>query len=239
MSDIPLTRGAKEVVNGYVVDSKGVRANIDKLEETLLKLGSGEPVSQNQDSDDESISSKEAVEDEDFTIDEEGCHLDKDSLLSFIGVSPSSLPKKSNKSKNTNKSSNTNPYYSQIIEELNNIPISEETYETDVKIIIDAIREASRNLKVKRIVANTMAIAKNAKDFYYTKEAANVKEGMRVVFSILGNKFSMSAKGNLTGTEAFYIQVNGDTLDGIVLRKNSGEYEDVTENFIIEIKRVQ
>ncbi len=122
--------------------------------------------------------------------------------------------------------------YQPIWDELQKIPFSDD-YKQEITLIAKAVKEASRDLKIKRIIANTKVLAKNAQKFYYSDS------GIRVIFSILGNKFSMAAKGDFTGMEAFYIQVNGDSLDGVVLRKTENEdYKDVTSNYNIEIKRV-
>lgn len=234
MTDIPSTRGHKEIIDGKTVDTHGVHINNSLLEDALLKVGKGETVN-DESAEDLDITEGEVEKDDDFIIDKNGCHLDKDSLLSNISslVSTPQAKMSASKGKTTKTAKVDFGIYNPILEELVNIPLSEETYEADMEILKSAIRTAAKELKVRRIVANTKAIAKNAQNFYHSEE------GMRVIFSILGNKFSMAVKGNLTGMEAFYIQVNGDSLEGIVLSKSSnGEYADVTENFNIQIKKV-
>jgi hypothetical protein len=236
MTNIPSTRGAKEVINGKTVDMQGVHISDSFLEAALLKAGEGEAITESEgDVEDYDITDGETAKDEDFLIDKDGCHFDKDSLLSSISsfASVSKINTNVNKSKGNKAAKTDFGIYNPILEELVKIPISEETYETDMDILKSAIKTAAKELKIRRIIANTRSIAKNAQNFYYSEE------GMRVVFSILGNKFSMAVKGDLTGMEAFYIQVNGDTLEGIVLQKSSnGNFSDATENFDIQINKV-
>lgn len=235
MADIPSTRGHKEVIDGKTVDMHGVHINDSFLEAALLKAGKGEAVNSDNDVEDHDITEGEVEKDGEFVIDKNGCHLDKDSLLSSISsfASVPQMKMSASKGKTTKAAKADFGIYNPILEELVKIPLSEETYETDMEILRGAIRTAAKELKVRRIVANTKAIAKNAQNFYQSEE------GMRVVFSILGNKFSMAVKGELTGMEAFYIQVNGDSLEGIVLQKSpDGDFADATGNFDIQIKKV-
>jgi hypothetical protein len=235
MTNIPSTRGAKEIIDGKTVDMQGVHISDSFLEAALLKVGKGEATTSDEGVEDHDITEGDVEKDDAFIIDKNGCHLDKDSLLSSIGALASIPQMKMTASKGKGAKSIKVDFgiYAPILEELVKIPISEETYETDMEILRGAIRTAARDLKIRRIVSNTKAIAKNAQNFYHSEE------GMRVVFSILGNKFSMAVKGELTGMEAFYIQVNGDSLEGIVLQKSSsGDFSDATENFVIQIKKV-
>lgn len=234
MADIPIMRGKKETINGKVVDMKGVHIDDSFLEAALLRAGKGETLTNNDSGlEDQDITEGEVERDNEFVIDKNGCHLDKDSLLSSMSSFVPQLKTSSNKGKVTKNAKADFGIYNPILEELVKIPISEDTYEADMEILRGAIRTAAKELKIRRIIANTKAIAKNAQNFYHSKE------GMRVIFSILGNKFSMAIKGELTGMEAFYIQVNGDSLEGIVLQKSlNGDFSDATENFNIQIKKV-
>lgn len=224
------TRGKKEVVNGFEVDQMGAHINTSALENALTKIAAGEQV----DVEGEKVTNGEVVEDEGFVVDEKGVHFDLSSLASSLASSGSMPPMQVKTAGKNKKKAEAIDFgvYQPIWEELKKIPFSKETYEDDIKMLANAIKEASRELKVRRIVANTQALAKNAQNFYYSDG------GMRTVFSILGNRFSMAVKGELTGMEAFYIQVNGDSLDGIVLRKDEeGNYSDATKDFQVFIKR--
>jgi len=226
-------RGKKETIDGLVVDQQGVHLDLNAVHKKVQSAMEGDSIYSENDGPDiqgetETIDGK--------ILDKQGFHLDKDDLLSTIA---SSIGKtQSNKTYNKGKSSQKSAsidlgMYQPVWEELQQIPFSE-NYQQEMGIIAKAVKEAAKGIKVKKIIANTQAIAKNAQKFYYTNE------GMRVVFSILGNRFSMAAKGDFTGMEAFYIQVNGDSLDGIVLRKDeTGDYKDVTESYKIDIKRAE
>lgn len=242
-SDGHSLRGQKEVVNGHVIDQQGAHLNEKALEEMLLKAARGElpKVSGGEHAVSASSDDGPAVEGDSEFIDgklisKAGVHMDRDSLLASL-TSQMGLKPIKNAIKNSKAQSSREPLdlgmYQPIWEELQQIPFSENS-EQEVLMIAKAVKEAAMGLKVKKIIANTQALAKNAQKFYYSDE------GMRIVFSILGNRFSMAAKGDFTGSEAFYIQVNGDTLDGIVLRKEEdGNYKDVSESYSIKIKQVK
>jgi hypothetical protein len=231
MDEMTNIRGAKEIINGRLVDDKGVHLDQSHFENILMKVAAGEEVSP-----EEAVSpSGETVKEDDFVIDDKGCHFDKDSLVSSL-ASLSSLPKMTVKSSGKQKKAESIDFgiYQPIWDELQKIPLSKDSYEADIKALAGAIKEASKEIKIRRIVANTQSIAKNAQNFYYSEG------GMRTVFSILGNRFSMIVRGELSGSEAFYIQVNGDNVEGIVLKKEeNGDFADVTKNFQVHIKREQ
>jgi hypothetical protein len=236
-------RGRKEIINGQEIDQSGLHLKESAIEELLLKAGLGESSS--------SKNSEEVNSEEDLDlqgdvenvngmlVDKNGFHLNKDSFLSTItssikSVSSANFAKKpQNKGKQAqNAASFDLGMFQPVWEELSKIPFSENS-EEEMQPIVKAIREAGASLKVKKIIANTKLLAKNAEKFYYSDA------GVRAVFSILGNKYSMGAVGEFTGKEAFYIQVNGDSLEGIVLLKDdSGDYSDITNKYKIEIKRV-
>lgn len=233
-NDFPL-RGKKEQINGLVVDQQGVHIDEGLIESAILKAAKSSTGQEEHNSgeDGPDIDGETDVVDGQI-VDKQGFHLDKDDLLSNL---TSSLNiKKSNNVINRGKASLKSAsidlgIYQPVWEELNKIPFSDNS-EQEMLIIAKAVKEAAMDLKVKRIIANTKVVSKNAQKFYYSKD------GVRVIFSILGNRFSMAANGDFTGMEALYIHVNGDSLDGIVLRKDeTGEFKDVTQNYKIEIKR--
>ena len=241
-SDGNSLRGKKEIVNGHVIDQQGAHLNEKALEEMLVKAAKGElPKVSGEHAVTSGGEDGPATEGDTETIDgklisKAGVHLDKDSLLASL-TSQMGLKPIKNAIKNSKSQSSREPIdlgmYQPIWEELQQIPFSENS-EQEIIMIAKAVKEAAMGIKVKKIIANTQSLAKNAQKFYYSDE------GMRIVFSILGNRFSMAAKGDFTGSEAFYIQVNGDTLDGIVLRKEEdGNYSDVSEKYSIRIKQVK
>lgn len=233
-SDGPSLRGQKEQIDGLTVDAQGVHLDENLIKEALNKVATSGVDSIGGKDDGPDIQGETETIDGKI-IDKQGFHLNKDELLSSIassiGLKSSNI---ANKGKASSKSASLDlGMYQPVWEELQQIPFSDNC-EQEMHIIAKAVKEAARDLKIKRIIANTQAVAKNAQKFYYSND------GMRVIFSILGNRFSMAAKGDFTGMEAFYIQVNGDSLDGIVLRKDeSGNYKDITANYKIEIKRAQ
>jgi len=249
-SDGPGLRGQKEIVNGHMIDQQGAHVNEKALEEMLLKAAKGESPKVSNESHSSSFSREDgpAIEGDSDIIDGKlisraGVHLDRDSLFATI-TSKMGLKSSKNAINNSKTQSSRDPLdlgmYQPIWEELQKIPFSENS-EQEILIIAKAVKEAAKTvkeasmgLKAKKIIANTQSLAKNAQKFYYSNE------GMRIVFSILGNRFSMAAKGDFTGSEAFYIQVNGDTLDGIVLRKeDDGNYTDVSGSYSIKINQVK
>jgi len=227
-------RAKKEIVNGFVVDQSGFHLDNDKLEAAILSKVTSE-TSYSGDPDDSPDIEGDVEQVDGKIMDKNGFHLDKDDLLSSI-ASNMGLP---SPAKNLAKGKSSKKYaintssgiLQPILEDLEQIVFSE-NYEDEISIIRKAIKEAAKDLKVRRIISNTKLIAKNAQKFYQSEN------GMRTIFSILGNKFSMSAIGDFTGNEAFYLQVNGDTLDGVVLRKNElGDFSDVTSDYNVEVKK--
>ncbi len=226
----------KEIVDGFVVDKQGVHLDLEAVQKKVIQAADKESpsVASNNGLGSESLTEGESIVIDGEIIDKHGFHINDD-FLSNISASIKINPAKNSKVSKVNKESSSSVdlgMYQPIWDELQKIPFSDD-YKNEINLIAKAVKEASRDLKVKRIIANTKVLAKNAQKFYYSDS------GIRVVFSILGNKFSMAAKGDFTGMEAFYIQVNGDSLDGVILRKTEDEdYKDVTNNYNIEIKRV-
>lgn len=237
-------RGKKEMINGKVIDQQGIHLDESFIEKTLIQasLGNSGQTGGYETSEDDVVDLEGDFEEIDGNlVDKNGMHLNKDSLFESLSsslsdgkLSKNSHPKKetNNKGKSDKISANIDlGIYQPVLEELNKVPFSSD-FENEIKIFVNAVKEASKDLKIKKIVSNTKAIAKNAQKFYHSSD------GMRVVFSILGNKFSMSANGEFMGNEAFFIQVNGDSLDGIVLRKDdNGDYADVTDSYKVAIKK--
>jgi len=224
-SDEPIITG-QEQINGMTVDKQGFHLDLEKTKEAIL---SGASASSSEDG---PAIVGEATEIDGLVIDKQGFHLDKDDLAANIlaSMKQSPIKKLSTKGKSSKNAGIDLGVFQPIWEELQEIPFSE-NYE-EIGHIRNAIRQAAKDIKAKKIVANTQALVKNAQKFYHSDE------GMRVIFSVLGTKFSMAAKGSFTGREAFYLQVNGDTLDGIVLRKDeNGDFQDVTQSYSIQIKR--
>lgn len=230
-------RGEAEQVDGRIVDRQGVHLDEETIKNALLKgaaKAAGASVDESGEPDGpDIIGDTELVEGQ--VMDKQGFHLDMgavaSSVASSVGMAP--VKKSSTKGKTANNSADLDlGLFQPIWEELQQIPFSEDNYRNEIAAITKAVKQAGNELKIQKIVANTKALAKNAQKFYQSDS------GMRVVFSILGNKFSMSAKGSFTGGEAFYLQVNGDTVDGVVLRKDeNGDFSDVTESYKVLVEK--
>lgn len=212
----------KEEIDGHVIDKQGFHLDNSQIEAAILSQktnnAQGEVIS--------TSGPKEEVDG--HLVDKQGFHLDHESLFSNFAsiIDPKGINKISNKQDNIDLG-----ILQPIFEEIRSIPFSDK-YEEEINLIRKAIRTVGKDIKAKKIAANTVKLAKNAQKFYQSDN------GMRIVFSVLGNKFSMLAEGEFTGEEAFYLQINGDNLEGIVLRKNNEDFEDVTSEYSIAIKRV-
>lgn len=205
-------RGQKEVIKGRVVDKQGVHLDDAAIENALLKAAAGQK--NEDDVDDTTVHAADAEEVNGEMVDEEGVHLSKDTLLASLlpAAKVKNINTSAKKGKETQKTANIDlGMYQPIWEELQKIPFSD-NYEQEIKVVRNAIKQAAMEFKVKKIIANTKSVAKNAEKFFYTGDT------VRIVFSILGNKFSMAAAGDFTGKEALYIQVMGDSLEGQVLK---------------------
>lgn len=227
-------RNQKEVINGRVVDNQGVHLDADSIENAILKAASGEFAGDR--ASEEMHYSGDSEEIDGSIVDKEGVHLDKDSLLANLlggGKIMPQITSSRNKGKSVTKTANIDlGVYQPIWDELKNIPMSDKMDE-EIQILAKAVREAAMEFKAKRIIANTQKVVKNAEKLYYTSNT------VRVVFSILGNKYSMSAKGSFTGREIFNLKVSGNDLEGQIFRADEeDEFADVTADFKIGIQRV-
>ena len=104
--------------------------------------------------------------------------------------------------------------------------------EKEIAQIHAAVKAEMTKLCANRVVANTQAKVKTAKNFYYGKTGS-----LRIEFSILNQKYSMLAKGAFTGDEILYPTVEGDKVVGLVMRETHQGLEDATSNFSITISQ--
>jgi hypothetical protein len=225
-------RGHKELVKGKVVDKQGVHISADDLEAKLLKVGSGEKI---EDATAHTLAA-DAEEIDGQMVDKDGVHMSKDEVFASLlnKFAPRKQASKNNIEKTVNKTSANIDLgmYQPVFEELSKIPFSA-NFEQEMKTIAEAVKTAGMQFKVKKIIANTKTLAKNAQKFYYSDD------NVRFIFSILGKKYSMAAQGDFHGNEALHVSVDGDELQGTVLRiKNDGDYTDVTSNYKIKIVEV-
>lgn len=223
-------RGKQEVVKGKVIDQQGVHLDASALENNLLKVGSGQSV----DFSDEQYSNN-AEEIDGKLIDEDGVHLSKDDLLASLmqGMAPQVKTSHNYKQKVDKKSTASIDFgiYQPVLDELSKIPFSD-NYEEEMRKIADAVKTAGMQFKVKKIIANTKTLSKNAQKFFYSDN------NVRFVFSILNTKYSLAATGDFHGNEALHVQVDGDKLVGLVLRLfDNGDYSDVTSEYKLKIER--
>ena len=166
----------KEIVDGFVVDKQGVHLDLEAVQKKVIQAADKESpsVASNNGLGSESLTEGESIVIDGEIIDKHGFHINDD-FLSNISASI------------IISSSVDLGMYQPIWDELQKIPFSDD-YKNEINLIAKAVKEASRDLKVKRIIANTKVLAKNAQKFYYSDS------GIRVVFSILGNKFSIDRK---------------------------------------------
>lgn len=222
-----------EYVDGQVLDNKGIHLDLNKVANSIVDAAvNGLPSSEDGVvSNNPSLYKGEVEEVEGRLMDKSGFHLDASGFLADMASTLGSKGMKKLANKNAKNKTADYGQLQPIWEELEQIPFTD-NYEEEIALVRQAIRQVGKDIKAKNIVANTKKLAKNAQNFYHSDS------GMRVVFSILGHRFSMAAKGDFTGREAFYLQVNGDSLDGIVVRQDeNGDFGDVTANYLIEIKR--
>jgi hypothetical protein len=226
MSD---TRGKSEIINGMKVDDKGVHLDFDKVAKKVVAAAQGENV-------EEDIYSSDAIEIDGHICDKDGFHLNTSSFCNqFV---PSNQTNAKNREDLTNIKMGA---LAPIFEELQKINWSPEKYKDQIETIRKEISRIGKDMRASSIASNTKKISKNAQKFFSNDTS------MRVVFHVLGKKFSMSAEGNFTGEEAMSLQLHdfdADVLhekcfDGIVYRKNDeGKYIDVTSEYKITIKKV-
>jgi len=209
---------------------QGVHLDLTKIEQKVISAANGE-----ESVEDGPEVESDAIVEEGMLVDKHGVHLDKNNILASmsknLGISFDN--KSSFKGKVAKNTGSIDVGLLQPIwDEIQNIPFSEQEFAEEISLLRTAIREVGKDIKAKKIAANTRKLAKNAQKFFQSDI------GMRVVFSILGQKFSMFAEGEFSGDEAFYLQASGDSLEGIILKKDeSDQLVDVTENFKINIQK--
>lgn len=227
-------RGRKEIVNGKTVDQQGVHLDESALESALFRVASGKSADYNSDNSADIGNLKLSANAQNIDgkiVDEDGIHLSKDDLLASL-LPNIKIDSKSNVSKSKKQHTNDYGIYQPIIDEIAKIPLSE-NYKVEIQEIVKEIKDLAMKYKLKKIISNTKAIAKNAEKFYYTNDS------VRIVFSILGNKFSVSARGEFSGHEAINLRVDGDNLAAEVYRlSDEGDVDEVTHNFKIGIQKV-
>lgn len=102
----------------------------------------------------------------------------------------------------------------------------------EITALHSAVKSQLTKLSAKRVVANTQAKVKNAKQFYITESGS-----LRTEFSILGQKYSMLVKGAFTGNEILYPTVDGDIVVGVIMREGPNGLENATHDFEITINK--
>jgi hypothetical protein len=107
-----------------------------------------------------------------------------------------------------------------------------ENREKEIAQIHAALKSEMTKLCANRVVANTQAKVKTAKNFYYGKTGS-----LRIEFSILNQKYSMRAEGAFTGDEILYPTVEGDTVVGLVMREGHSGLENATSEFNVTINK--
>ena len=116
-----------------------------------------------------------------------------------------------------------------VIYSILSFPFSEDR-DKEIARMQQAIDKQANSVRATRIMSNTQKIVKNASSFYAVDGG-----GVRMEFTILGQKYSMRAKGPFMGTEALYPTVEGDKVVGLVTREQDGQLVNVTSSFDISI----
>ena len=116
-----------------------------------------------------------------------------------------------------------------VIYSILSFPFSENR-DKEIARMQQAIDKQANSVRATRIMSNTQKIVKNASSFYAVDGG-----GVRMEFTILGQKYSMRARGPFMGNEALYPTVEGDKVVGLVTREEDGQLINVTSSFEISI----
>ncbi len=236
-----IKRKSVQTESGETISSQGIHMDPAQIEKILVNAASlkSNPnlksASSSLEKNDKPVYTKgETVNHDGFDVDNEGYHLDRSKIVeALIGpldhkISVASTEKgkqSTNIETNLNKNYNINEKIFNELTKLGSIN------DKEVEKICKAIRDVAKDAKAKKILLNTKKIAKNAEKFYQKDN------GIKVVFSILQQKYAMNVDGDFTGKEAVYIQVNGNDLEGVVLEIEDDNFKDVTKNYKVSIKK--
>lgn len=103
----------------------------------------------------------------------------------------------------------------------------------EIGLLREALKKEMRNIISQRVIDNTKKVSNDVHQFYRIKDGKT--GGMRVEFSLLNQKFSMSAIGEFSGNESLCWQANGNSIIGHVMRIVDDGFENVSDKFQVTV----
>ena len=209
-------------------------ADTGSLEEKLLRIGMGEKVDSPELNPtgfgggfiDTSADHPEAAAE----------HINFDSVFAKLGYKPQSQPQgplSKAASVQASKSRQDLGDLTEVVADIASFKFSSSNRGKEIGMIREAVKKELRNIISQRVIENTKKISSDVHQFYRIKDGKD--GGMRVEFSLLNHKFSMSALGEFSGNECLCWQANGNTIVGHVMSVGEDGFENVTDSFQVSI----
>lgn len=199
---------------------KTTSINQDHLMDKLFRIATGQPVG-----DEESGGSGHKFID---TSSEASEHIDFDSF--FSGMAP---PKKASAPPPQRRPVVDFKDLTPVIRDIASFKFSSSNRASEIRAVRDAVQRELRVIVANRIAENTRSVSSDVKGFYRIKDG-----GMRVEFSVLGQKYSMAAIGEFLGNEYMCWNVSGNEVIGHIMRVAQDEsFGDVSDEYQIVVSK--
>tara|TARA_B100000614_G_scaffold262909_1_gene300944 strand:+ start:439491 stop:440195 length:705 start_codon:yes stop_codon:yes gene_type:complete len=205
------------------------RVDKEGLLENLLRIGTGHsPIYKDAGGREPSGFIDTSADRPDADVEAE--HIDFDGLMSSMGYAP---PQTQTKVASIQSFGDIDPLFQDIAE----FKFSSRNRDDEIAILREAIRQGKLVIIQQRqkevtnqVVENTKKASKGTEKFFRLKDG-----GLRVEFSLLGQKYSMSAHGMLQSNDCLCWQVEGDSIQGHVMRLQNGQFHNVSSGFEINV----
>ena len=161
-------------------------------------------------------------------------HIDYDAMFSKMGYKPQSqgvLAKAA--SVQSSKAKQDLGDLTEVVSDIASFKFSSSNRGKEIGMLREALKKEMRNIISQRVIENTKKISSDVHQFFRIKDGK--EGGMRVEFSLLNHKFSMSALGEFSGNECLCWQANGNTIVGHVMKVGEDGFENVSDNFQVAI----
>jgi len=140
-------------------------------------------------------------------------------------------------SQNTYASQYQSDKYAEVTDLLDKFSFSQdgERRAKQMQVIASAVKSVLPELIVKEVAANTKTAF-----FKYAEKFLKAPGGITTIFNFGGDRLSVTAKGSFYGDETICVNKDGnDEIVAMVMRINGGSTEDVSDQFDIQMRKVE
>lgn len=137
------------------------------------------------------------------------------------------------KSSSKNLKIDAGPDLTPIFYEINRYKFSSVNMQKDVEETAALIRKTLQKRIASKILKNSKSVCSYVEEFF------QYPEGMRGVYNILGNKYSMKATGEFSGEEFLYCAAqDNEIVGGVFMKNDQGKFVDISNKFQISITKL-